>query len=176
MSTDYNLKICRKADDKVIGVVQCNRLKNIFDTEFAKYIGCETNSWHYDNAKFEMRDLENGLNSVNIKIENLHENVFEKKMMIALAKSKDIKLELEQDIMDIRSDIAELMNTSASFSVIIGIVECVSVDMFKGKQMAYEYNAKGLPKRIQIQENGTTAKYDPFIFEDDVYCIIEVCN
>lgn len=176
MSTDYNLKICRKADDKVLGIVQCNCLKNIFDTEFTKYIGCEMNSWHYDNVKFEMRDLENGLNSVNIKIENLHENIFEKKMMIALAKSKDIKFELEQDITDLRSDIAELMNVSASFSMIIGIVECIAINMFKGKSMAYEYNAKGLPKRIQTYENGTTTQYDPCIFEDDVYCIIEVCN
>lgn len=176
MSTDYNLKICRKADSKVLGVVQCNCLKNIFDTEFAKYVGCEVNSWHYDNARFEMRDLENGLNGVNTKIMNLYDNVFEKKMMIALAKSKDVKFELEQDITDLRSDIAELTNISASFSMIIGIVECIAINMFKGKNMAFEYNAKGLPKRIQKYENGTTAEYDPCIFEDDVYCMIEVCN
>jgi phosphoglycolate phosphatase-like HAD superfamily hydrolase len=56
MSTDYNISIYRKQDNKLIGKVLCNMLKNILDSEYSTCIHCNGRiSAH--NVKFEYNDL-----------------------------------------------------------------------------------------------------------------------
>ena len=110
MSTDYTLSIRRKKDDKEIAKFLCNYLKGIFDSEFAKYINCNT-KYSYNNKNFDYNDLANMLTAIQDKIALKYKTIQEKKFLIALSQNAEIKSELEEEISYIENeDIHELFN------------------------------------------------------------------
>ena len=172
MSTDYTLSIRRKKDDKEIAKFLCNYLKGIFDSEFAKYINCNT-KYSYNNKNFDYNDLANMLTAIQDKIALKYKTIQEKKFLIALSQNAEIKSELEEEISYIENeDIHELFNIFYDASVIQGsIVTLVENNMKLSESekedddniIAYKYNAKGL----KSEDN-----YSPCLWSDDIYCVI----
>ena len=103
MSTNYTLSIRRKKDDKEIAKFLCNYLKSIFDSEFAKYINCNTR-YSYNNEKFDYDDLSNMLSTIQDKIALQYKIIQEKKFLIALSQNTEIKSELEEEIFYIEKE------------------------------------------------------------------------
>lgn len=172
MSTDYTLSIRRKKDDKEIAKFLCNYLKGIFDSEFAKYINCNT-KYSYNNKNFDYNDLANMLTAIQDKIALKYKTIQEKKFLIALSQNAEIKSELEEEISYIENeDIHELFNIFYDASVIQGsIITLVENNMKLSESekedddniIAYKYNAKGL----KSEDN-----YSPCLWSDDIYCVI----
>ena len=172
MSTDYTLSIRRKKDDKEIAKFLCNYLKSIFDSEFAKYINCNT-KYSYNNKNFDYNDLANMLTAIQDKIALKYKTIQEKKFLIALSQNAEIKSELEEEISYIENeDIHELFNIFYDASVIQGsIITLVENNMKLSESekedddniIAYKYNAKGL----KSEDN-----YSPCLWSDDIYCVI----
>lgn len=173
MSTDYTLSIRRKKDDKEIAKFLCNYLKGIFDSEFAKYINCNT-KYSYNNKNFDYNDLSNMLTAIQDKIALKYKTIQEKKFLIALSQNAEIKSELEEEISYIENeDIPELFNIFCDASVIQGsIVTLVENNMKLNESekedsddniIAYKYNAEGL----KSEDN-----YSPCLWSDDIYCVI----
>lgn len=175
MSTNYTLSIRRKKDDKEIAKFLCNYLKSIFDSEFAKYINCNTRYSH-KNEKFDYNDLSNMISAIQDKIALQYKTIQEKKFLIALSQNSEIKLELEEEISYVENEtIPELFATYYDASVIQGSIITLVENNIKLNEsekedwddnvMAYKYNAEGLKS-----END---KYSPCLFVDDIYCVIE---
>lgn len=175
MSTNYTLSIRRKKDDKEIAKFLCNHLKGIFDSEFAKYINCNTR-YSYNNEKFEYNDLSNMLSAIQDKIALQYKTIQEKKFLIALSQNTEIKSELEEDISYIENEtIPELFNIYYDTSVIQGSIITLVENNIKLNEpekedcndnvMAYKYNAEGLKSEDD--------KYSPCLWADDIYCVIE---
>ena len=175
MSTNYTLSIRRKKDDKEIAKFVCNYLKGIFDSEFAKYINCNTR-YSYKNEKFDYDDLSNMLSAIQDKIALQYKNIQEKKFLIALSQNVEIKSELEEEIFYIeKENIPELFGIYYDASVIQGSIMTLVENNIKLNEsekedwddnvMAYKYNAEGL--------ESDNDKYSPCLFADDIYCVIE---
>ena len=175
MSTNYTLSIRRKKDNKEIAKFLCNQLKGIFDSEFAKYINCNTR-YSYKDEKFDYNDLSNMISAIQDKIVLHHKTIQEKKFLIALSQNTEIKSELEEEIFYIeRENIPELFDIYYDASVIQGSIMTLVENNIKLNEsekedwddnvMAYKYNAEGLKS-----END---KYSSCLFADDIYCVIE---
>ena len=175
MSTNYTLSIRRKKDDKEIAKFVCNYLKGIFDSEFAKYINCNTR-YSYKDEKFDYDDLSNMLSAIQDKIALQYKTIQEKKFLIALSQNTEIKSELEEEIFYIeKENIPELFDIYYDASAIQGSIMTLVENNIKLNEsekedwddnvMAYKYNAEGLKS-----END---KYSPCLFADDIYCVIE---
>ena len=175
MSTNYTLSIRRKKDDKEIAKFVCNYLKGIFDSEFAKYINCNTR-YSYKNEKFDYDDLSNMLIAIQDKIALQYKNIQEKKFLIALSQNVEIKSELEEEIFYIeKENIPELFGIYYDASVIQGSIMTLVENNIKLNEsekedwddnvMAYKYNAEGLKSEDD--------KYSPCLWADDIYCVIE---
>jgi hypothetical protein len=175
MSTNYTLSIRRKKDDKEIAKFLCNYLKSIFDSEFAKYINCNTR-YSYKNEKFDYNDLSNMISTIQDKIALQYKTIQEKKFLIALSQNTEVKSELEEEISYIENEIIpELFATYYDASVIQGsIITLVENNIklnesekedFDDNVMAYKYNAEGLKSEDD--------KYSPCLWADDIYCVIE---
>ena len=175
MSTNYTLSIRRKKDDKEVAKFLCNYLKGIFDSEFAKYINCNTR-YSYKNEKFDYDDLSNMLIAIQDKIALQYKNIQEKKFLIALSQNVEIKSELEEEIFYIeKENIPELFGIYYDASVIQGSIITLVENNIKLNEsekedsddnvMAYKYNAEGL--------KSDNDKYSPCLFADDIYCVIE---
>jgi hypothetical protein len=176
MSVDYNISIYRKQDNKLIGKVLCNMLKNILDSEYSNYIHCDGRMSAH-NVKFEYEDLHTLDLTVESKIESAFLNIFEKKLMITCANNATIKEELEQDIYTIKDNISELYVIHYSSAYIQGMISTIVEDNLKNPKQydemtddeismfdipAYKYNYEDLKT-----DNHST------IWNDDVYCVIE---
>lgn len=175
MSTTYTLSIRRKKDDKEIAKFVCNYLKGIFDSEFAKYINCNTR-YSYKGEKFDYNDLSNMISAIQDKIALQYKTIQEKKFLIALSQNTEIKSELEEEIFYIeKENIPELFGVYYDASVIQGSIMTLVENNIKLNEsekedwddnvMAYKYNAEGL--------KSDNDKYSPCLFSDDIYCVIE---
>lgn len=175
MSTNYTLSIRRKKDDKEIAKFVCNYLKGIFDSEFAKYINCNTR-YAYKDEKFDYNDLSNMLIAIQDKIALLYKTIQEKKFLIALSQNTEIKSELEEEIFYIEKEhIQELLDIYYDASAIQGSIMTLVENNLKLNEsekedwddnvMAYKYNAEGL--------KSDNDKYSTCLFADDIYCVIE---
>jgi hypothetical protein len=175
MSTNYTLSIRRKEDNKEIAKFLCNHLKGIFDSEFAKYINCNTR-YSYKNEKFDYNDLSNMISTIQDKIALQYKTIQEKKLLIALARNTTIKTELEEEIFYIeKENISELFGVYYDASAIQGSIITLVENNIKLNEsekensddnvMAYKYNAEGL--------KSDNDKYSPCLFADDIYCVIE---
>ena len=175
MSTNYTLSIRRKKDDKEIAKFVCNYLKGIFDSEFAKYINCNTR-YSYKNEKFDYNDLSNMISAIQDKINLQYKTIQEKKFLIALSQNTEVKSEIEEDISYIENEvIPELFDIYYSVSVILGSIITIVENNIKLNEsekedsddyiMAYKYNAEGLILKDD--------KYSPCLWVDNIYCVIE---
>lgn len=184
MGTDYNILIHRKCDNKLLGKVNCNMIKNIFDSEYSEKIHC-TGRMSAHNIRFEYSDLHDIETVAFTDIEKLYGEILEKKFMITCASNVDIKNELEQDIYCIKDKISDISVVSYSSAYIQGMIATVVENLlknpknFEDKQNisdediftynipAYEYNME------DVKSNEKLTKHT--IWVDDVYCVIEAC-
>lgn len=174
MSTDYCISIRRKADDKEIAYCGVNSIKNILDSEFSNLIHCDGRI-NANDVRFESSDLDMVYKNATNKIACLNDEIVEKKLLIASAKSVEVMRELEAEINDCKEYITELNWVLWSAATTYGIIDCAVEDMMKTRDVkdddefkyvsAYKYNAEDLPK----DENG----WYRTIWMDDVYCILE---
>lgn len=169
MSTEYKINIHRKSDNKLIGCTMANQLKTIFDSELSDVLGC-SGRYNANKLRFEVSDLMTVAAKVFSRIQADYAKINEKKLMIALAKNKEIKDELELDIRDIQEYIDdELKYVLYSAKVLQGMISCIVEDQINlsTDKCAYEYNAEDLSKN----ENGCKTT----IWENDVYCEVIAC-
>ena len=173
MGVDYRLKIFRKVDDKLLGIVDANHLKAIFDSEFDYLIHCDGRD--SNKKRFTYSELEDISKNVKEKIDSYYSSIFEKKIMIMNAASIDIKHELEEDINFIRDDIQELNCVFESTCILMGIISCVVENLYDkdDRYSAYEYNGSDLPKKTGEYPNGEKYEYSQCVWNYDVYCEVE---
>lgn len=180
MSVDYRMTIKRKKDDKVLGTCIVNQLKNIVSSSHYKLMHLS----RYGDSKadkFEYDDIIAFINATKKDLQDAYAKVFEKKMLIALAKNAEIKSELEEDIHYIEDEeIENAFCDMQSASEIAGIVTCIVEDMERkdesaefGYVMAYRYNAEGLPDSSYTDVNGNIQHMSASVFSHDVYCEVE---
>ena len=100
MGVDYRLKIFRKVDNKLLGIINANHLKNIFDSEFDYIIHCDGRD--SDKKRFTYSELEEVSRSVKEKIDSCYSRIFEKKLMIMGSSNIDIKHDIEEEINDLK--------------------------------------------------------------------------
>lgn len=173
MGVDYRLKVFRKVDDKLLGIVDANYLKTIFDSEFDYLIHCDGRD--SDKKRFTYYDLEDVSKNVKEKIDSYYSSIFEKKIMVMNAVSIDIKHELEEDINCIKDEIKELNYVFESTCILMGMISCIVENLYDkdDKYSAYEYNGFDLPKKTGEYPNGEKYEYQQHIWNTDVYCEIE---
>ena len=173
MGIDYRIKICRKVDDKCLGICNANQLKSIFDSEYAELIHC--NNRNCNNVKFTKDDLCAVSTAVFDKIKSLYQTIFEKKLLIALAQNVDIKHELEKEILSLEEDIEEQRWPLDAANTVCGIIDCITENLWdkNDKHAAYEYNGFDLPKKECTYGDGKTYKYSQTVWSNDIYCLIE---
>lgn len=174
MGVDYRIKICRKVDDKCLGICNANQLKSILDSEYAGLINCDSGR-NCDKVKFTRVDLITVADAAIDKIKDLYRTINEKKLLIALAQNVSIKQELEEEIFSIEEEIEEQRWPMNSAYVLAGIIDCVVEDLWDkdDKLVAYEYNGLDLPEKESAYADGEKYKYHQTVWSDDVYCIIE---
>ena len=173
MSVDYRIKIFRKVDDKLLGVCYANQLKAILDSEFAEIINCDR--CNCDKAKFTYNDLEALSTAVFGKMKELNNKIAEKKLMLAIAHSVDVKHELEEEIFSIKEELEELRWPFENASKLQGMLDCVVEDLWdkEDKHPAHEYNSFDLPEKTVVYANGDKETLTPTVWCKDVYCVVE---
>lgn len=180
MSTSYFFKICRKADGKAIAKFNFDRIKALNDVYGKKLIlDPEDIPYVSDNRdkekKFSITDIDADVEVLESLELELESDFYTKKLLlIPNAKSVDIKNEFEQDLIDKKDDI---LNVRCAISALKGlrmVIENVTEDAVDvtgdtpdEELMAYQYNAKGLPK--------TSEGYDPYIWVNDVDIFAYAC-
>lgn len=174
MGIDYRIKICRKSDNKCLGVCNANQLKSIFDSEYAGLIQC-SNGRDCNNVKFTRDDLCAVSTAAFDKIKSLYQTIFEKKLLIALAHDIGIKRELEEEILSLEEEIEEQRWPLDAANIVCGVIDCITEDLWDkdDKHAAYEYNGFDLPKKEGTYGDGKTYEYSQTVWGSDVYCLIE---
>lgn len=175
MSTDYRLKIFRKCDNKLLGTINANRLKTIFDSEFDEKIHCERYA-SADKVRFTYEELESVAEVAFEKLSKHYDEITLKTFMISAAANKDMKFELEQDIREIKNEyITPLRYVIENTNMLLGAISCVVEDMWddKDENCAYEYNAADLPKVKRTYGDGKEYEDSQLLFCKDIYCEIE---
>ena len=186
MGTDYRLHIHRKVDGKELGVINANQLKTIFDSEFADKIGCEGRC-SADGKKFEYDALSEIEELASNKLETYYDQIHEKKLMIMGAANVDVKHDLEEDIRYLKSDYIDgikwvILNTS----FLKGMINCVVEDLYyknglilddgtEDTDPGYKYHGADLPTTKRTYANGDEYDDPQWIWNRDVYCVIEAC-
>lgn len=180
MSVDYIVSVKRKTDDKVIGKFLCNHLKTLVGSEFAEIL--PHTGYTGGGGRFNVTDIDRLRETISAKIEKEYQTIFEKKLLIALASSKDIKSELEQDILDIQTYISEeLIYCLRAVHILHGQVQLITEDNIKidsetddGEgSMAYAYNGVDLPKKT-AKTGDNEYEMPSYVFMNDVYCDVEI--
>lgn len=178
MSTDYRYTIRRKADDKKIAVFYFNMIKNLYD------ISCEelklkldpekTRCGEDDQVRYNVIDIDNDIDKLEMHIKLLNMKIFEKKMLVPAAANRDIKDDIEADIFTLETEIKNCMYAIESLAGLSAIVNAfvedqvdITNEQIDEDRMAYVYNAKGLPK--------TAEGYDPHLWASDVYIECQAC-
>lgn len=99
---------------------------------------------------FTVYDIESDIKLFTSKIEAAYDEVIKRTMLLASAQSLAVKEALEQDILDIKSEIKDLVNARDAYIELEGEVRCVVEDLVIKKDrsddshMAYHVNAEGL--------------------------------
>ena len=173
MGVDYRLKIFRKVDNKLLGIINANHLKNIFDSEFDYIIHCDGRD--SDKKRFTYSELEEVSRSVKEKIDSCYSRIFEKKLMIMGSSNINIKHDIEEEINEIREEISELNYIFESSNVLLGSIGCVVEDLYDkdDKYAAYEYNGQDLPKKTGEYPSGEKYEYSTYVWNTDIYCEVE---
>ena len=174
MGVDYRIKICRKVDDKCLGICNANQLKSILDSEYTGLINCSAGR-NCENVKFTRADLDAVTTAAFSKINELYKSIIEKKLMLAMAHSVEVKHELEEEIFSIKEELEELRWPFENASKLQGMLDCVVEDLWdKGdKHLAHEYNSFDLPEKTVVYSNGDKETLIPTVWCKDVYCIVE---
>ena len=145
MSYDYTLTIKRKNDGKIIGKAFCNEIKNLISTKFIEKL----NGSFYGSAKmsFTTNEAYMVLDSIEETIKKEYHNIFERKLLSATASNVEIKRNFEEEIMEAKEYIGELMCMYASLSKIIGKINTLCEDMFHYNQEKndWEYDPENNP-------------------------------
>lgn len=155
MSYSYKFTVVRKADKKKIatfyndGVKAINYLSLVDQT-----IDFEEAPTDYDGKAvpmfFTVYDIESDIKLFTNKIEAAYDEVIKRTMLLASAQSLAVKEALEQDILDIKSEIKDLVDARDAYIELEGEVRCVVEDLVIKKDgsddshMAYNVNAEGL--------------------------------
>lgn len=173
MSVDYRIKIFRKVDDKLLSICYANQLKAILDSEFAGIINCDRRNC--DKAKFTFNDLE-ALSDVSFsKLQELYGQVIEKKLMLAIAHSVEVKHEIEEEIFGLNEEIEDVRWAIENSAKLQGMIACIVEDLWdkEDKHPAHEYNGFDLPEKTVVYANGDKEVFTPTVWSNDTYCIIE---
>ncbi len=180
MGVDYRIEIRRKSDDKLLGTVDANCLKSIMDSCLGEPMNLDDRS--SDNVRFTLEDVVKVENSAYDKMEKYYATIYEKKMMIALASSTDIKNSLEEDIRYYEDDIKELRYVISACGQVYGLVDCVAESLWHTVKAendedseipGYKFNGMDLPKTKSKWNDGTEYESSVYIWKDDVYCIVK---
>lgn len=183
MATEYTIEIYRKADNKMLGIAHANCLKSIMDTEFQKLMHLDGRC--SNNAKFTVDDIEATETAICEKVKALHSEIFEKKLMIACAKSKEVMHELEEDIVYLNAEIDEDLKWAFyACARIRGTIECIVEDQIftldekdedgsPKYESAYIRNGRDLPMEERTYSDGTVDKFTPTVWAHDVYCVVK---
>ena len=174
MSTDYRFTIKRKADNKKLGTFYYNKIKSFYDID-ASGFKLDPENISSNNASpsvFSFDDINYDIDKVKSKISADYSKMFEKKLLIPQAASRDIKDDIESDIYMLEDDVKQLMYVLEALAGLAGAVSAVVEDLVKDENgddsdMAYVYNAAGLPK--------TAEGYEPHIWTTDVYIEALAC-
>lgn len=99
---------------------------------------------------FTVYDIESDIKLFTSKIEAAYDEVIKRTMLLASAQSLAVKEALEQDILDIKSEIKDLVNARDAYIELEGEVRCVveglviKKDGSDDSHMACHVNAEGL--------------------------------
>lgn len=163
MSTDYHIEIRRCNDDKEVGKVMCNSIKNIIDSDVSHCINCT--GYQVDGVKFRYGDLDAANHQVVSNIEMLFNQIHEKKMMICVASNIDIKHDLEDDILSLNEELQRNYVTLWAIGEIQGKINALVEDTIHEDGPAYELNAHDQKCNIE--------NILPAIWSSDVYCVLK---
>ena len=145
MSYDYTLTIKRKNDGKIIGKAFCNEIKNLISTKFIEKL----NGSIYGMGKmsFTTNEAYMVLDNIEETIKKEYSNIFERKLLSASASNVEIKRNFEEEIMEAKEYIEELMCMYASLSKIIGKINTLCEDMlhFNPEKNDWEYDPENNP-------------------------------
>lgn len=178
MGVDYRIEIRRKADKKLLGTVDANCLKTIFDSGLQDKLHLEGRS--SDGYEFTTDDIDSCIDAAKTKIGKCWDAILEKKLMIPLASNAEVKQELEEDIGYVKDDIEDYMSVISACSKLYGLIDCVTESLYKtevkdGKSEdlpAYIFNGSDLPKTKITYTDGTECEQSAYIWNHDVVCIV----
>ena len=171
MSTDYMYTIKRKADSKKIAKFYFNWIKNLYDID-CKGIKLDPEDIRYGDegpkTRYEMSDIENDIKTLDERAKQIWQKIFEKKLLVPLSASKDIKDDIESDIYMLEQDYDNVQHAVKALAGLRAVVTALVEDLVKDgseedydSRMAYVYNAEGLQAK-----DGMEAAH---IWTDDVY-------
>ena len=178
MSTDYRYTIRRKADDKKIVVFYYNMIKNLYDVscnELKLKLDPENVRGNEDSQiRYTVDDINNDIEKLESNIKLLNMKIFEKKMLVPATVSRDIKDDIEAEIFTFEEAIKNCMYAIEALAGLKAVVDAfvedqvdITNESVDEDNMAYVYNAKGLPK--------TKDGYDPHLWSSDVYIEALAC-
>ena len=178
MSTDYRYTIRRKTDGKKIAVFYYNMIKNLYDapcTDLKLKLNPENVRGNEDNQiHYTIDDINNDIGKLEDNIKLLNMKIFEKKMLVPTASNRDIKDDMEADIFTLETEIKNCIYAIEALAGLRAIVNVfvedqvdITTESDDKDNMAYIYNAKGLPKT----EDG----YNRHLWSSDVYIEALAC-
>ena len=144
MSVDYTVVVKRNKDNKKIAEFNCNTIKSLLDSQHNNVIHCEDLSYVV-NSKFTPEELSNMAEMIYKEIDKQYAIIEKNNLLILNAKNLDVAHEYKAENEYIRDYIeSELRWQYSSACKILGKIECVVEDLYRGDEPAYTYNAEGL--------------------------------
>lgn len=155
MSVSYKFTVVRKADKKKIATFYDDGVKAInYSSLVDQTIDFEEAPTDYGGKavpmSFTVYDIESDIKLFTSKIEAAYDEVIKRTILLASPQSLAVKEVLEQDILDIKSEIKDLVNARDAYIELEGEVRCVveglviKKDGSDDSHMACHVNAEGL--------------------------------
>ena len=164
MGLDIILHIHRKKDDHKIGSFDAAYLKFLFDYGvFSDYGILSRNSG--DGFKIDMPMLDSISSKLQSELNNHYTEIFEKKMLIALASNISIKESLEQDILSIYEDkINPTLDCISNINKLKGAIDVIV------ESLCVYSDEDGL--KFAGEVNSIDSSY---LLTEETYCNVEYC-
>lgn len=143
MSTDYKMTIKRKTDNKIIGKVFCNEIKQLIDTSYVKNHNITSHTMKFN---IDIKLLDDILNNIENDIKKEYSKIFEKKLLSNTA-TVDIKRIYDDEILDHEEYIHYLLELHFAASTLSTRITTISEDMLYYNEITkeWEYDAEEHP-------------------------------
>lgn len=160
MSTSYIIHVKQNSTNVELGAFLADRLKTIVSSKQRECLNL--NEYSNQNARFTMANLEFARESARKELQEINLKIFEKKLMIPMCKSKEIKEELQYDINDLEIEWSEVMVVIENINHIIGAIDTIVENLYYKDENAFAFEHHSIDGKPNM------------IFSKDVYCEVEV--